>query len=288
MKIFFTLIACMLAGLCSQAADQDRMRFGRESADTTRITEMVKICGSVDGGAGDRIIAAGQELLGAVYGGGTLECADGVERLTVNLDTLDCTTFVETVMALAMTAAERRLSWRDFMFNLERIRYRQGTMTNYVSRLHYISDWVLDNTTRGNFKEVTADIPGSAYMTKSLDFMSSHASAYPQLADSAVLAGIRRVEDGYRNWRYPFVKKDLLSKKAVAGALRDGDVVALTTSSPGLDVSHMGIVVKKNGVPHLMHASSARREVVIDPLPLYEYMRKSRSLTGIRVFRLLE
>jgi len=288
MKRFVPFIVGMIVGLQCLASVPERVRFGCESSDTTRIVDMIKLCESTGKSPGTRIVAAGRALLGTAYGGGTLESGDGVERLTVNLDTLDCTTYVETVMALAITAGEHRRSWRDFLYNLEKLRYRLGVMSDYVSRLHYISDWALDNIARGNFREVTADVPGAVYMTKSLDFMSAHVDSYPRLADASTLAGIKRVEDGFRNWRFPYVKKEQLSKKATLAALRGGDVIALTTSVPGLDVSHMAIIVMQDGVPHMMHASSAKGKVIIDPQPLSEYLRRSRSLTGIRVFRLVE
>ena len=56
----------------------------------------------------------------------TLENADGEEQLTVNLDELDCTTFVDVILSLAYTAGQHRTSWRDFTSNLERLRYRSG------------------------------------------------------------------------------------------------------------------------------------------------------------------
>lgn len=70
------------------------------------------------------------------------------------------------------------------------------------------------------------------------------------------------------------------------GALKAGDIIALTTKTNGLDVSHVGILVIEKDGPHLLHASSKEGKVVIDKLPLTEYMRKSPNLTGIRVIRL--
>lgn len=67
--------------------------------------------------------------------------------------------------------------------------------------------------------------------------------------------------------------------------LKEGDIVALTTNTPGLDVTHMGIIKMVNGVPHLMHASSKQKKVIIDPLTLADYMRRNRT-QGIRVLRL--
>ena len=73
--------------------------------------------------------------------------------------------------------------------------------------------------------------------------------------------------------------------KSVKESLRDGDVVALTCNLKDLDVSHMGIIVKKDGEPYLMHASSSNGKVEITKVPLYEFIKRNRNLTGIRVIR---
>ena len=44
---------------------------------------------------------------------------------------MDCTTFVENVAAMAITISEGRSSWHDMVYNLERLRYRQGHLDGY-------------------------------------------------------------------------------------------------------------------------------------------------------------
>lgn len=116
--------------------------------------------------------------------------------------------------------------------------------------------------------------------------MSHNRSAYPALSDQEAFEGIKNMEVGYRSHRFPFVKSARLSAKPVINALKGGDIVALTTKVNGLDVSHVGLIVIEKDGPHLLHASSKAGEVVVDRLPLTEYMRKSPSLTGIRIIRL--
>lgn len=111
--------------------------------------------------------------------------------LTVNLDELDCTTFIENVVALALTVENHRCSWMDFINTLEAIRYRNGEANGYASRLHYISDWVITNSHRGYIRDVTDRIPNSDVEIKTLDYMSSHRNSYPAMADSATFRGSR-------------------------------------------------------------------------------------------------
>ena len=92
------------------------------------------------------------------------------------------------------------------LYALENMRYRSGTMAGYASRLHYITDWALDNSHRGNLREITSSMPKAVYTEKNLDFMSTHADAYPQLADSAQLAGIKAIERNFRPIRIYYIK----------------------------------------------------------------------------------
>ena len=80
-----------------------------------------------------------------------------------------------------------------------------------------------------------------------------------------------------------------LNSRDTRNALKDGDIVALATKTQGLDVTHLGFIVKDDkGIPYLLHASSAQGKVVIDKEPLIERLRRDRSIQGIRVVRLSE
>lgn len=284
-KLFFVAVMALISFANINAVSINDVKFHDVGNDTTTINRI--LLETVKAGIEnpqDRVLFIAKKFIGLPYVAHTLESQS--ETLTVNMSELDCTTFVETVMALAYTAGEGRLSWRDYVYNLERIRYRNGEVNGYASRLHYISDWIVDNTHRGNFSEATNRIPNHDYHIKTIDFMSTHRDSYSALADSTEYERIKNVEVGYRSHRFPYIKSNKVSSKATSQALKNGDIVALTCRTAGLDVSHLGIIVKINGVPHLLHASSKAMEVIEDPLPLHEYLRRSRSLTGIRVIRL--
>lgn len=281
--IFILLLIILPANVL--AADPHEVRWHNEAADTTTITRiLVKATDLCASNPNQLVEFIGREFIGTPYKSGTLEGSP--EALTVNLEEMDCTTFVETVVALALTVENHRCSWIDFLDMLETIRYRNGYADGYASRLHYISDWVITNTHRGYIKDVTDRIPQSDVQIKTLDFMSRNRSKYPALSDSATFEGIKNMEVGYRSHRFPYIKSARLSSKPIINALKGGDIVALTTKTNGLDVSHVGILVIEKDGPHLLHASSKEGKVVIDKLPLTEYMRKAHQLTGIRVLRL--
>lgn len=282
------LITILFATLCTcKLTAQTEVRFFNEAADTLRLTELL------DAGAAhrfanpeERVAFFAEKFIGTPYAAHTLEGEQ--EILTVNLDSLDCTTFVETALALAYTTGEGRRSWRDYVYNLRRLRYRGGEVAGYPSRLHYIADWAVDNIHRGNLRDATRDFPRYNELRRTIDFMSANRDRYPALADSANYARIRSLENGYRQHLFPYIKTLDLPKKEIKAAFHTGDVVALVSTLKNLDVTHMGIIVKRDGEPYLLHASSSHGKVEVSATPLADFMKKNRQWLGVRVFRLKE
>lgn len=283
------LTAILVAGtlLAGARVPMSQIRFHNIDSDTTRIVEILNEAVKI-ADPNERVMMIAEKFIGVPYVASTLETDDCREVLTVNLDELDCTTFVQVVLALAMTAGDHRTSWRDFVDTLEETRYRGGEMDGYPSRLHYTSDWIVDNIHRGKIIEATGLIPDYRTTSKTFDFMSKNADKYPALADSANLAQIKSVEMGYRRHQYNYLPWNVLNNKQVREKLKDGDVVGLLAKTNGLDITHMGFIFKdEKGIPHLFHASMKQGKVVKDPLQLSEYLHKS-GLPGIRVVRIKE
>lgn len=277
-RILFAIITLAVA---LNLPAQRPVRFHNESADTTTITKILIDLDRQQPRSIQQLVAeAARNFIGKPYKAGTLE--GDSEILTVNVDEFDCTTLVETCIAMAMTIESKRTSWHDFLYSLEQLRYRGGEQKGYDSRLHYISDWIVDNSHRGILQEVTDRIGKADYTIKTLDYMTTHRDSYPSLKNDENFAGVKNAEIGYRSHRFPIIKPQNLK----TADIREGDIIAITTSVKGLDVSHIGIATLINGAPHLIHASSKAGKVISDPLPLQEYLRKNRTATGIRVIRL--
>lgn len=291
-RLYYIIMCAVLATAFTYAPPAHailptEVRWHNESSDTTKITDiLIKVTNAHPTTPNETVALIAKEFIGTPYVAGTLEGSP--EMLTVNLDELDCTTFIDIVAALALTIEERRSSWQDFLHNLEQMRYRQGRVDGYGSRLHYISDWIVSNNHRGYIQEMTDRLPNSHYQVKTLDYMSRHREAYPALKDSAEYERIKSAEVGYRSHRFPYIKSSSLMGKNGTANLKEGDIVALTTKTPGLDVNHMGIIVMEKDGPHLLHASSKAGKVVIDKLNLSDYLRKAHQITGLRVIRIKE
>lgn len=291
-NILFLLLLFLLACApkpsqqVAQAATLPQMRFHCDR-DTAVINELLMKgykSGLSDPNALIEFYA--RELLGTPYVAHTLEGDE--ELLTINIHELDCLTFIESLYALTRTTLTGRYSWRDYAANIENVRYRGGEMGDYSSRIHYISEWIIDNNVRGNLVEITPELPHADYMVKSIDYMTHHTDSYRQLKnDSAMVEKIRRYE--LRNHRFPYLKKSWLNDKAVKAALRSGDFVTLVTRVEGLDVSHNGIIiVDEKGDPYLLDASMSGGKVMLQSVPLFKYLEKSKTNIGVRVFRMIK
>lgn len=281
--VFIAMTACCYGWAQSGAGN---VCFHNEASDTLVVNDVLtRVLDAGLQSSGQRVAFVGKLFVDKPYVAHTLEGEE--ECLRVNVDEFDCTTFVETVLALAKTAGEGRASWRDFVYNLEQLRYRGGELDGYGSRLHYICDWILDNSYRGNVKDASDLFEDVAYAVKTVDYMTAHRKSYPALADSANYAAVKKVEEGFRNHRFGYLKTRSLGKKAVRNALRDGDVLAFTSTLRDLDVTHLGIVVRgADGEPHVLHASSSAGKVAVSDVPLVDFVKRNLGFTGVRVVRL--
>jgi hypothetical protein len=230
-----------------------------------------------------RVIAFGKMFLGTPYVAGTLDVNPATEKLTHNLHGLDCVTFYETSLALARA---RSLQPADFYKQLELLRYRNGKINGYPSRLHYTTDYFYDAEKKGVLKNVTKEA-GDFFVShddRPVNFMSEHRSSYKQLADDKNFAAIKAVEaDMASRGGFDYIPKNKIF--LMEPKIKSGDILGITTDIPGLDVSHTGIAVRENGHIHFMHASSAQGKVIISEDPLAEYMKNNTHQTGIIIMR---
>lgn len=230
---------------------------------------------------GALVAQTGLKLLGTPYVGQTLENGRQ-EPLIINLRELDCTTFAENCLALGLAARSPKPGFGKFVKELEKIRYRQGKRNGYLSRLHYFSDWIYDNGQKGLISEPASDF-GSPFRVQ-VNFMSSHPDSYPVLKDHPeLIPDLISQEKAISDAEQFFLKKEDI--RSNEDQLREGDIVGLTTAIAGLDVAHVGILVKKNGRIHLLHASSTLKQVVVSEEPLSEMLMNKKSYTGILIAR---
>lgn len=248
-----------------------------------------KILKNADGGCGKEhpMLYFGRKFLGVPYVAHTLENGSE-EHLIVNTRALDCTTFVETILALTTCRKYNQTKFSDYCRHLRRIRYRGGEIKDYTSRLHYFTWWCEDNERMGIIKDVSHDgFPFTAKQCMSLNYMSAHPNYYKHLKlNSDFIPVIAKYESWSKGQTVPYIPKSLFNRNEDdLSDIKTGDIVAIVTNKRGLDTTHIGVAVWQNGVLHLMHASSIYKRVIIDKSSFFSYSQKQPSQIGARIFR---
>jgi hypothetical protein len=223
----------------------------------------------------------GKFFLGTTYVANTLDTR-GTEQLVINLREFDCVTFIENVVALAWLFRSQQRSFKTFQKLLHKIRYREGTLQGYTSRLHYFSDWIHDNQMKGIVRNITAEIGGKP-LKKAISFMTTHSDLYPSLNNAAILRRMKAVERKISKRPLLFVPKKTL--RNFEDRIHDGDIIAIISSTKDLDIQHVGIAARLKNRIHLLHASSREGKVVFSKQTLTQYLGQNRSRAGIMVAR---
>lgn len=245
-------------------------------------SKIIEIDGLLEKEYGKTITSVGKTFLGTPYVAKTLEI-DENEPLVINFQGLDCTTYVENVLAFSNLLKNEKTDFFDFTKTLENIRYKDGKRNGYASRLHYFSEWIANNEKKGLLKNITSEI-GGVEIHKKIDFMSTHRELYPFLKDNETNYNkVKASEEFLNNEAICILEQDQI--EANEHLIQSGDIIALTTSIKGLDITHTGIAIReKDGRIHLLHASSSG-EVKISKVPLVVYLKKIKNNTGIMVCR---
>ncbi|MBA2241664.1 MAG: DUF1460 domain-containing protein [Chthoniobacterales bacterium] len=238
---------------------------------------------------GVRVATVGKSMVGTPYKNYTLEIDDRIEAPSVNFQGLDCWTFFETSLAFARMLDDTSGSWTPerLLHYIEIDRYRGGECTGeYLSRLHYLEDWLADNDRRGLVDDLTRSL-GGLRVPHAAREMTVGWRNYRYLASNrALLAPLRRMEERVSSHSLYQIPKSRVA--AIEPKLRSGDIIGIVSRDGRLfGTSHVGLAYRSNdGVLHFMHASAPRNygRVVIDSR-LSSYLQRFGSHTGILVAR---
>ena len=269
------LIGLILWSTCSVFADeQDRASIEKWLQEAVSLPE--DSC---------RTLHFGKKMLGVPYVAGTLD-GNEEEQLVVLVDSLDCTTFVETVLAFCIADKRGERDYEGFKKALTQIRYRDGILNGYTSRLHYFSDWIRNNEQMGFVKECTSETACSQPKELWLDFMTTHVDSYLPMKKNPEL--VKEMASHEKNWQgtvVSYIPKEKLNLPPEGLKIKDGDVLALVTNIKGLDVVHVGFAFWKDNQLHLLHASSSAKKVIEDPKTQYESSKNTKAHIGLRAIR---
>jgi hypothetical protein len=238
---------------------------------------------------GERTAAVGRAMVGTPYKSYTLEIDDRVEAPSVNLAGQDCWTFFENALAFARMLDEPQENWtpQRMLHHIEVDRYRGGQCTgDYLSRLHYLEEWLTDNHRRGLVKDLTRSL-GGVRVAHSAREMTIGWKNYRYLKSNPSLLGpLRRMEERVTENGLAMIPKSRVA--AIESKLQNGDIIGIVSRDGRyMATSHVGLAMRgEDGTLHFMHASSPRNsgKVIVDSR-LSNYLYKYSSHTGILVAR---
>jgi hypothetical protein len=240
---------------------------------------------------GERTAAVGQAMVGTPYRSYTLEIDNHVESPSVNFKGLDCWTFFEIALSFARMLDEPEAEWTPatLLHYVELDRYRGGECTGeYLSRLHYLEDWLYDNNRRGLVQDLTRNL-GGVSVPHSAREMTNGWRHYRYLsANRALLRPLAQMEARVSSRPLYEIPKNRVA--AIEPRLRSGDIIGIVSRdghSSMRATSHVGLALRSgDGTLHFMHASAPHNygKVVVDSR-LSSYLYRFGSDTGILVAR---
>lgn len=279
MKYMYVIIGLMLAAtLRAQTV---------EKTDTQMVNRLLTEARNLPSTT-NYVLHFARQFLNCPYVAHTLE-VNREEQLVVNTRELDCTTLVENVVALTLCMQRHLYTARDFMNALVEIRYRGGVIDGYTSRLHYFTDWIIDNTRKGLVTEQQEpNPPFTATQIINVGYMSNHPQAYKALKEQPALVPLIKTQEySLKGRQYRYIpKQEVRNTDVLRRVVHDGDIIAITCSKAGLDIAHLGFAVWHKDGLHLLNASQLHKKVVEEPMTLEAYLQKHPSHTGLRIIRI--
>ncbi len=287
-NIFLTLLCCVLASSSdAQIRPNANVEILKKKMELPHQTTLT-----------GEVIAFGISFLGkpypkkshtqANYTPSKAHASQDKEVLVVNLQQFDCVTFCESMLALALTHREAQASIKGeletFRRKLTYLRYRKSQI-DYAMRFHYFSDWLFQHQQDSLFQDQTQMLGGVPYEKKVHYMTLKRDTLYSNLSDSITFRAIEAVEKAISIRPKWFIPKAKVA--SIEAQLREGDLIAITTTTEGLDIAHTGFAIRVSGRMHLLHASSQFGQVVISGEPLADYLQRHAGQSGIMVARLL-
>jgi hypothetical protein len=217
-------------------------------------------------------------------------------------DGFDCTTFVETMSAVALSK-----DLQDFKTIMDKIRY-QNSIVSFQTRNHFTDlDWIPNNVQAGFMVDITKRLYGgrtktaSALIEKHEWYANMKADRIRSNQDSpqVLLEELQDLGKVYLTMeaQIPYVGiRDLTAEPELLDRIPSGSIINVVRPNwnlksyigTNMNVSHQGFAIRKRtGVLFFRHASSELRLVTEEPMADYlNRMLNVKSIGGINILSL--
>ena len=278
-KCLFLLLFFLSIGLYPLSGQESNVIYQPE--DTVIFNRYIHIFASRKNlPTGELVIQTAEFFLKKPYVPRTLEVNAHSEKLVINLRQFDCTTFVESCLSLVRVLQHRQPSFKAFCEELKKIRYRDGELTDYSSRLHYFSDWITNNEKKGKVMNLTHEFGGVPFVIEA-NIMTSRPELYPAMKDLMVKYEMKKIEQNVSDRRYFRLPKELPANSRI----RNGDILCLTTKGSGVGISHVGFALRQGEILYFLNASQTAQKVEISAVPFIQLISQREKTTGYMVVR---
>lgn len=277
------IIALCICVAMSVSVSAQRFHCEQDTVTAMRIIREMRQPGAAPAGLCGKIA---EQFVGIPYVAIANEDSLGVAE--IRFDAFDDFSFINGVAALSKLATSPgNVRPLDVVKGIEELTFRKGKADGFPSRMLYGGDWVVDNRSRNNVKELTED-NSQHFKTKSLEYVGRHPEEYKALKDSATLERQKMVELGYRTFKIPHMKRESSEWKDVSADLREGDLIMLLTSHPEKDIWEMGYLIERPDGLHLIHVSEKDGAVIEEKETLGRYIKRhSKECYGWRWLRII-
>ena len=218
--------------------------------------DLEALLASVRGRALDaRLLGLGERFLGIPYAHSPLGEGEGPDPdPRLRLDRVDCLTFVETVMALALSS-----SVEDVLHVLDSVRYRNRP--DYAGRNHLMeAEWLPSNAAKGFIRDVTAQLGGEAARP-------GWKVIGPEAWGSTTARALALPPEARPTGRFPLGVLPVEAIATRAATWPSGTLLLVVRQDAPwriTRVSHLGFVVQRGGKTYLRHATRGWKDGVVD------------------------
>ncbi|PYK76905.1 MAG: hypothetical protein DME37_13540 [Verrucomicrobia bacterium] len=179
---------------------------------------------------------------------------------------------------------------RQLLRYIEIDRYRHAECTgDYLSRLHYLEDWLYDNDRRGLVSDLTRSLGGVSVPHSAREMTNGWRHYRYLVHNRGLLRPLAEMEAEVSSRSLYEIPKGRVA--AIESRLRSGDIIGIVSRdgrhTSVRATSHVGLALRTaDGTIHFMHASAPHNygRVVIDTR-LSNYLYRYSSDTGILVAR---
>ena len=222
-------------------------------------------------------------------------------------DTFDCTTYVETIMSLALSR-----SVDEFETNMNEVRYDHGEV-DYLKRNHFTDLWWIPNNIRnGMLTDITRELGGDKVLIASavinlpgwLKKIHPEEIRVPGASQEERDALLEELRSMHRNYspivaEVPYVSINwILKNPSWIKKIPHGAVVNFVRPNWDLtaeygshqNISHQAVLFWKGNVLYQRHASTSNPKEVFE-LPFLDYIRKFENhatLKGVHFMKVNE